>query len=414
MSSNRSLVLSAVSAAIIAIVLVSGVVALGVLNTTQSTVVTSPSSAVYSGSQSNSPTQPAQVSSSTQTATSTEVPVSSPSSSPPASGGTNDLAVLMTDPPTVPDGVTAVFITYANLGIHISLAGNNSGWHVLDLTGQINLMSIINSTQTIVEANVTSGNFNALAFNVTSAIVTFQGVNHTADLVYQNHVLYVPIVGGINVTQGQTSAAVIDISPTVLLLGNETNPTFAFLPAAIAYTIPAQSVSTLHLKTGDRDDIQNASWWVSIQKASKFEITGVSLTPTSLSFNVTNTGNAPVMLRIADLASRNSISGGKVPLSNFASLLTISEVFVLEHNSTVVPITMVGNGIVESLIDSAGYLLPVGQSVTFTYSGNITLGVAESSVLHHPPIQPITATQTYILSLAGNGQIAQVAVMAKS
>jgi len=414
MSSNRSLVLSAVSAAIIAIVLVSGVVAIGVLNTTRSTVVTSIPSAISSSSQSNSPTQVAQGSSSTHSTTSTEVPISSPSSSPSSSSGANDLAVLMTDPPTVPDGVSAVFITYANLGIHISGAGNNTGWHVLDLSGQINLMSIINSTQTIVEANVTSGNFNALTFNVTSAIVTFQGVNYTADLVYQNHVLYVPIVGGINITQGQTSAAVIDVSPTVLLLGNLTSPTFAFLPAATAYTIPAQSVSTLHLQAGDRDDIQNASWWISIQKASKFEITGVYLTPTSLSFNVSNTGDAPVMLRIADLASRTSVSGGKVPLSNFASLLTISEVFVLERNSTVVPITMVGNGIVESLIDSAGYLLPVGKTVTFTYSGNITLGVAVSSVLHPPPIQAITATQTYILSLTGNGQIAEAAVMAKS
>jgi hypothetical protein len=32
------------------------------------------------------------------------------------------LAILMTDPPTVPNGVTAVFITYADLAIHVSHA----------------------------------------------------------------------------------------------------------------------------------------------------------------------------------------------------------------------------------------------------------------------------------------------------
>ena len=126
----------------------------------------------------------------------------------------------MTDPPTVPDGVTSVFIDYSNLAIHVSSAGNNTGWHVLGVGGQVDLMSVINSTQTIAKANISSGDFNALAFNVTSAIVTFNGVNYSADLVYQDHVLFVPIVGGINIIDGQASAAVIDLTPTVLLLGN--------------------------------------------------------------------------------------------------------------------------------------------------------------------------------------------------
>jgi len=402
-------VLSAVSAAIIAIVLLSGIVALGVLNTTRSTQITTMPFVASSITQSNSSTRVGQISASTQSISSGQAPNNSPPSQ-----NADDLAVLMTDPPTVPEGVTAVYITYANLAIHVSDAGNNTGWHVLDLQGQIDLMSIINSTQTIVDANVTSGNFNALAFNVTSAIVTFNGLNYTADLVYQQHELYVPIVGGINVTQGLTSAAVIDVSPTVLLLGNTTNPTFAFIPAAVAYTIPAQSVSTLHLQTGERDSIQNASWWANILKNSRFEITGVTLTPTSLSFNVSNTGDAPVMLRITDLVSRTSISGGKVPLSNFPSLLTISEVFVLERNSTVIPITVVGNGIVENLIDSAGFILPMGATQTFTFSGNLTMGGAMASIIHPSRVQFITAGSTYILSLMGNGQIAQAAVLAKA
>ena len=332
----------------------------------------------------------------------------------PSSGPSGALAILMTDPPTVPEGVTNVYITYADLGIHVSGDGNNSGWHILNLQGDIDLMSIINSTQTVAEANITSGNFNELSFNVTSAVVTFQGLNYTADLVYQNHVLYIPIVGGISISQGVTSAAVIDVSPTVLLLGNLTNPTFAFLPSATAYTVPAQSVSTLHLNVGNRDNIQNASWWVSIQQQSKFEITGVSLTPTSLSFNVTNTGDVPLMLRIVDIISRSSVSGGNVPFSNFGSLLTISEVFVLERNATVLPITVVGNGVVENEIYSAGFILPVGHSQTFSYSGNITLGVAITSLYKHAQTQQITRGQTYILALTGNGQIAQAAVVAGS
>lgn len=410
MSSNRSLVVSAVSAAIIAIVLVTGVVAIGVLNTTRTTQVVTPlvTTDNYTPQGNSSP----------QTTTSSiqSVSTSSSTTSPPAqaTGSSGNVAVLITDPPTVPTGVTSVYITFQNLGIHVSGAGNDTGWHLLNVQGQIDLMSVINSTQTVAAANITSGDFNALEFNVTSATVTFQGSNYTADLVYQRHTLYVPIIGGINVTGGQPAAAVIDVSPTVLLLGNVTSPTFAFIPSATAYTIPAQSVSLLHLQVGNRDNIQNASWWVSIEKLSKFEITNVSLTPSSLSFSVVNAGNYPVMLRLVDIASTTSPSGGNVPFTNFDALLMQTEVFVLERNSSMIPITEVGNGIVENMVNSAGFLLPVGRSMTFTYSGNITLGVAFTPVLKQPVTYSIVQGQGYVLSVTGNGLVAQTRVTAAS
>lgn len=409
MSSSRSLVISAVSAAIIAIVLVSGVVAIGVLNTTHSTTAAVNPIPSSSTSQSNGSSQTGSAPGGVST-------ISSSSASPPpqtqTAGSSGNVAVLMTDPPTVPDGVTAVYITFENMRIHVSSAGNYTGWHVLNLQGEIDLMSVINSTQTVAAANITSGDFNALAFNVTSALVTFQGQNYTADLVYQEHTLFVPIQGGINVTNGQSAAAVIDVSPTVLLLGNLTDPTFAFIPAATGYTIPAQSVSTLQLKVGERDNITNASWWVTIVKQSKFQITGVSLTPTSLSFNVTNVGNYPVDLKIADVFSRTSVSGGNIPLSDFSQLLMQSEVFVLQRNGTMAAVTVVGNGAVEHLIDSAGYILPVGRSVTFTYSGNVTIGVAITSISKHASTQAVEPGGLYVLSVSGSGMVAQTAVSA--
>jgi len=407
MSSNRSLVFSAVIAAVIAIALVSGVVAIGVLNTTESTSSSVENTSAVSSVESNSSVQVGQAS---QSITSTKIQTT-PSS---VVGQTGSLAVLMTDPPTVPAGVTSVIINYSNLAIHVSSAGNETGWHALNVQGQIDLMSVINSTQTVAEADITSGNFNALAFNVTSAIVTFHGVNYSADLVYQEHMLFVPIVGGINITDGQASAAVIDLTPTVLLLGNLTDPTFAFIPSARAYTIPAQSVGSLHLQVGDRDEIQNASWWVRILHGSKFEITGITLTPSSLSFNISNSGNSTLVFRIADLSSTTSPAGGNIPVSNLASTLSISEVFVIEHNSTLVPITAVGNGIADKLIDSAGYALPISASVSMRYSGNITLGAAQmqTTTTRHLQTQKIIPGQKYVLTLIGNGLVAQAIVTA--
>ncbi|MDG6951819.1 MAG: hypothetical protein JRN12_08280, partial [Nitrososphaerota archaeon] len=45
-----------------------------------------------------------------------------------AQGGTPaQLAIQLTDPPTVPTGVTGVYITYSNLAVHAAGFGN-SGW----------------------------------------------------------------------------------------------------------------------------------------------------------------------------------------------------------------------------------------------------------------------------------------------
>jgi hypothetical protein len=390
MSSRRNLLLSGTIAAVIAIVFVSGVVALGVLNTSTTTILLKQNSSTAQFSSSSTSQEQSQ------------------------SGQSGDIAVLMTDPPTVPNGVTAVYIDYVNLAIHIIGAPSDTGWRSLNSQGELDLMSVINVTQTIADANVSSGTFDELAFNVTSATVTFQSKNYNADLVYQDHVLLVPIVGGITITQGQASAAVIDMTPTVLLLGNETSPTFAFIPAARAYAVPAQSVSTLHLSVGQRDSIESATWWIEILRNSKFEISALSLTPTKLSVTVKNIGNSSIIFRLAEISSTLSQSGGPVPLTSVASVAAISEIFVIEPNATLVPITEIGNGIAERAVAAGGYLLGIGESVTFIYSGNITLGgaVLADMPYHHTLTQQVVPGQMYVITIQGAGKAAQTEIKA--
>ena len=368
MNSRSKVITSGAIAAIIAIALITATLGLGALNSTTGALGSTNTSA------------------NTQTGT---------------------LAVLLTDPPTVPAGTSAVFITYADIGVHVNGAGNDSGWHMIKTQGQINLMSVINATQTLASANITTGTFNALEFNVTSATVTYNGKNYTADLVYQEHLLYVPIVGGITINEGRTSAAVIDLTPTVLLLGNTTNPTFAFIPAARGYTVPAQSV---HLRVGDRDDIRAASWWVAIEHGSHYEVTSASISPTSMSISVTNTGNASIVFRVAAIASTTSVQGGFKGGDELAVGASISEFFVVQPNASLTAITSMGHGKVAQAVAAGGYLLAPGASATFTYSGNITLGNLQLHILQ--PIQQIISGQKYVITLQGNGMFAQTAVVA--
>ncbi|HZW56241.1 MAG TPA: DUF4382 domain-containing protein [Nitrososphaerales archaeon] len=329
------------------------------------------------------------------------------------SGSSGTLAVLMTDPPTVPNGVTAVYITYANMAVHVTGAGNQSGWHSLGTNGTINLMSVINATQTIASAKIDSGNFNAIGFNITSAIVTYNGQNYTADLVYGHNMLVVPIVGGIRVDGGATAATMIDMTPTVLKLeSNDTSSattSFAFIPSAKAYTIPAQSTSSLHLRVGERDDIHDAPWWIAIEHGSHFEITSAKLSGTTLSITVTNTGNASLVFRTATVTSSTSQSGGYE--GGRAVFADGSALFVVEPNGTMIQASSaLGEKGMVSAVIAGGYLLSPGQSATFTYTGaSITLGLTQHMQLSSTGI---TSGQKYIVSLFGNGMIAQTAVTA--
>ena len=360
--------MSGAVAAIIAIVLIGGVLATGILSSKTTTQVSPVTTSV---------------------------------------SGSGTLAVLLTDPPTVPNGTTAVYVTYSGLAVHIAGAGNESGWHVLNAQGNINLMSIINVSRTIASANVQSGRFDALAFNITSATVTFLGANYSAYLVYEDHTLVVPIVGGITITNGQTSAAVIDLSPTVLLLGDPSSPAFAFIPAARGYTIPAQSIPQTKLQqVGQNESVSNQTWYQNDQP--RFEITGVVLTPISLSITVANTGNVSLDFTLSAVTSLISQGGGLKP--TLPSVASISEYFVVYPNTTLVPLTTDDHASITNTISGGGYNLPPSASVTFKYSGQINIGIIQG--VSKEAVQTIIPGDRYVISITSSDKLAQTEVLA--
>jgi hypothetical protein len=360
--------MSGAVAAIIAIVLIGGVLATGILSSKTTTQVSPVTTSV---------------------------------------SGSGTLAVLLTDPPTVPNGTTAVYVTYSGLAVHISGAGNNSGWHVLNAQGSINLMSIINVSRTIASANIQSGRFDALAFNITSATVTFMRVNYSAYLVYEDHTLVVPVVGGITITNGQTSAAVIDLTPTILLLGDPASPAFAFIPAARGYTIPAQSIPQTKLQhVGENESVSNQTWYQNNQP--KFEITGAALTPISLSITVANTGNVSLDFTLTAVTSLTSPGGGLKP--TLPSVASISEFFVVYPNTSLVPLTTDNHASITNAISGGGYSLPPSASVTFKYLGQINIGIVQGA--SNAAVRTIVPGARYVISITSSDRLAQTEVIA--
>ncbi len=198
-----------------------------------------------------------------------------------SSGQTGTLAVLMTDPPTIPEGVTAVYIDYNNLAIHVSDAGNQTGWTDLGSSGNINLLSVVNSTQTM-------------------AVAEHQQRALQCDEI-QHHLCHRHLPG----TELHREPGLPEGVPAgdhsgrnkhhqwhnhrrghrhdphrYLLLGNTTDPVFAFLPVAKGYTLPANSVS-IHSHVGDHNDYKG-SIAAQIHDMTHFQVSSVSLTPGSL------------------------------------------------------------------------------------------------------------------------------------
>ncbi len=337
---------------------------------------------------------------------------------------TGTLSVLLTDPPTVPNGVSAVYATYNDIGVHVSDAGNQSGWYNVKASGIINLMSVINVSQTIATGNIPSGTYNALRFNITSAQVTYNGANYTALFVEDTTgatSLTVPIIGGLSIQSGGSAAAVIDLTPTVLMLGNSTNPTFAFIGAAKAYSMPAQSISHGDFRVGHRDDLRSAGWWEEIQHSSHFQISAASLSGNSLSVTVQNTGNTSLVFRMVGVTSTTSQSGGDGRwMSSDASIAATSAFFVVEQNQSLVFINGTSRFGMLRTVAAGGYLVAPNSSATFTYSGPISIGVLahfqfgqdHGDLQVSQNAQSIVSGQRYVVTVQASGLLAQTAVVA--
>lgn len=322
-------------------------------------------------------------------------------------GQQGTLAVLLTDPPTIPSNVSAVYVQYSEVEAHIANAGNQTGWYGLAGSGGINLLSVVNVSETIANQSLPEGKFNGLRFNVTSVVVTFEGQNVTGSMLGGQDTSYIWIPGGIMVNDLETAAAMIDYTPTVVLAGNATNPTFVFVPAAVGYVIPSSSIPAESHLIGTKIDLDSEPWWVSTVSGTKFAVTHATLTPDSLSITVLNQGTSSVLLRFAGVSTQTSVSGG------FEAMLPTSEVFVVKSDGSLIPLVFTSMATVNSQVSSAGLLLAPGQSVTLHYSGSIVVG-AQQVGLHfeQPTNSSITVGSFYHVLVQGNGQMAQAAVQA--
>ncbi len=285
------------------------------------------------------------------------------------------LSVMLTDPPVVPDGVSAVFVTYSSIAVH-AVGFNDSGWVSVTGEGTIDTMKLLNFSQTISSATIPSLTYNLIEFNLSKVSVEYLGTNYTATVASGK--LVVPIVGGVKVSASNPAAALIDIQPTILNLGNGTDPEFTVATGARALQIPTGEVSDSMRNVGNRYSLQGHDWFDSFKESHSDNLTvsGLALSSSSFSFSATNGGSEPAMIRMIILTP---VVQGESAMTVLGSMAD-SIFFAMNSNGTLELVNGTP-GQVESFLGSNGYSLAPGASHSFVFSGTITSLLGKHGVI---------------------------------
>jgi hypothetical protein len=339
-------------------------------------------------------------------------------------GQTGTLSLLLTDPPIVPTGVTGVYVTYGNVAVHVSGAGNQSGWTETQTTGTINLMKLVNVSTTIATVKVSSGVYDALRFNISSAQVTYNAKNYTAFV--PRAMISMRISGGITVNPVNKSATIIDMYPTVVNIGSKSTPEFIVNAAASVYGVPHNDFNDQMSSIGSMMQLSGQAWWkqISEQNTANIQITSATLSSSSLSITIKNTGTKSVNLSaisVAPIGSDCASSGqnGKGHGNDMMPLCFAgSAFFIVQDNGTLTSLASLlpvhfmpysnGESHESGIFANQGYLLAAGKSVTLTYSKAITFSLSMGMSQATGPVKGLQ----YSVTVTGQEALAETIVVA--
>jgi hypothetical protein len=214
------------------------------------------------------------------------LPQSLPQSSVAQSG--NLVALQITDPAQVPAGTQSLVIAYSSLAVHLSNASGSSGWVSSNSTGSVNLLAVLNLTQTIGTVSVpANASIDMVRFAVSSANITVNGT--TYNVTVPSGMLTAHVTGRTSVSGG--ASVLLDLSPVVASIVTNTTTVFVLVPSVRAVVVGGGSNSaTLHVGARAR---------LSENETAELEQTrpNVSITAASLSVSPGNVTSFSITLR---------------------------------------------------------------------------------------------------------------------
>jgi len=278
-----------------------------------------------------------------------------------AGQSSKQVPVIMTDPPQVPSGTSALVVAYSSVKVHTTGA-QGSGWVNAKGNGTVDLMSITNSSTVIGNANVSQGaTIDAAQFYINSAYIVVNGTRYNVTVPGQTVTANVTSSAQAN----QSSQVIVDMTPTVAAVFNNNATTFVMAPSAKGTLVAASNAS---LQVG-------SSVSLSADAQASLQASAPNITITSA--NISVSGNVTTVT-----VNVNDNSGSAVTLNNVL-------VYGQQQTSTSHPLNASG---------SSGLGVGIGSNLSIGLNASAALKVGEQ----------IQAFQQIALVASGSGSLSQV------
>ncbi len=207
-----------------------------------------------------------------------------PTGQSPQSVGHTSFLVMLTDPPNVPRGTTQLNVTYSSIQLHVVYSDGSSNWVAAQESGRVNLLSLVNVTQTIATLSLPTGStVDKLQFKISEAETKISGKDYPVTMLSDTLLISIKQTK----LNGTKTGALIDLRPTLVQI-NATNSTggsvsyFVLAPSAsaIVKSNVSETQSTIGCKSKLNDDDNKE-----LDREYKRASNNVTVTQSSLSVN---------------------------------------------------------------------------------------------------------------------------------
>ncbi len=214
---------------------------------------------------------------------------------PAPSSGNSLVALQLTDPPQVPSGTQSLVIDYSSMAVHVSGA-QHSGWIQSNASGSIDLLSLLNVSQTLGTVAVPNGtSINMVRFYVTASKITINGTSYNVTL--PSTQVTADISG--NSTVNASSSVLLSLSPTIVTILTSNSTVFVMVPSVKA-VILSNGTNSSTVQIGARRSLGTQANRELERITPNITITGASLSvsgnTTHLLITVKNNANSSVLL----------------------------------------------------------------------------------------------------------------------
>jgi hypothetical protein len=318
-----------------------------------------------------------------------------------------NFAVMLTDPPSVPDGTTSLEVTYSDIQLHVVASDGTANWVASQEVGTVDLLSLVGVSQTLSSLNIPTGStVDRLKFTISGAEVTINGEDYPVKILSEQLIINLKKIK----LDGTNTGALIDLRP--ILYGikavdadGELVSYYVLVPSATA--VLKKNVNEEHRRVGAKHDLTDEE---EEELEEEYENNSKNVIIESASLNVEG-DNTILTVFIKNNGQENVVIHGITVQGDFdfSSPAASSHVEHDDHPRAI-PFEVSGEGVLVPRMsggddhhdDGKGLELVPGISTELTFSGTVQMQPDEHGKGSPIIITPIAGNE-YTIRVSGEG-----------